>query len=119
MSTLPLTANRVTHVLQSLAQELEVTVRQLQVADLDATQKRHKANMAESEAFVEATGAMDIRKHLARIAAGPLEKDALVAEALARHFKASVYALNTRIEVERSLGAAVRAELRTLPGSEG
>ena len=47
------------------------------------------------------------------------EMDALVAEALARHLKAKIRSIESRIEIGRSYGAAIRAELRTLPGQEG
>ena len=87
----------------------------LKAADLDATEKRHAADMAESLAFVRAEGSMDLRKHLARIEAGPLEKEALVAEAVVRYLRQRINAIATRIEVGRSAGAALRAELSALP----
>lgn len=110
-----LTPSAVVLQLAALARELDSTVTALKAADLDATEKRHAADMAESLAFVRAEGSMDLRKHLARIEAGPQEKEALVAEAVVRYLRQRISAIATRIEVGRSAGAALRAELQTLP----
>lgn len=113
-----LTPQQVVRQLTKLGNELDVTVRMLKEAEEDAVVKRHAADMAESRAFVSAEGSMDMRKHLARIAAGQHEQDALVAEALVRHLRNTVRAIDTRIEIGRSYGAAVRSELKMLPYSE-
>ena len=110
-----LTPSAVVLQLAALARELDSTVTALKAADLDATEKRHAADMAESLAFVRAEGSMDLRKHLARIEAGPQEKEALVAEAVVRYLRQRINAIATRIEVGRSAGAALRAELQTMP----
>ena len=110
-----LTPSAVVLQLAALARELDSTVTALKAADLDATEKRHAADMAESLAFVRAEGSMDLRKHLARIEAGPQEKEALVAEAVVRYLRQRINAISTRIEVGRSAGAALRAELQTMP----
>ena len=110
-----LSARTVVLQLAALARELDATVTSLRAADLDATEKRHAADLAESMAFVKAEGSMDLRKHLARIEAAPLEKEALVAEAVVRFLRQRINAIATRIEVGRSAGAALRAELQTIP----
>jgi hypothetical protein len=119
MSTALLTASEVARYLSRLGTELDQTVGILKDADLDAATKRHAADIAESRAFVEADGSMDMRRHKARLAVEHQEMDALVAEALTRHLKTKLRSIETRIEIGRSYGAAVRAELRTLPGQEG
>ena len=101
--------------LAALARELDATVTSLRAADLDATEKRHAADLAESMAFVKSEGSMDLRKHLARIEAAPLEKEALVAEAVVRYLKNRVQAIQTRISTGQSMGSALRAELAALP----
>jgi hypothetical protein len=110
-----LTANTIVRHLSELGRELDMTVEMMKDAENDAAQKRHAADMTESRAFVASEGAMDMRKHLARIQAGPLEGEALVAEALARYLKTKIRSIETRIEIGRSLGAALRAELSALP----
>ena len=110
-----LTPSAVVLQLAALARELDSTVTALKAADLDATEKRHAADMAESLAFVRAEGSMDLRKHLARIEAGPQEKEALVAEAVVRFLKTRVQVMQTRISVGQSVASALRAELAALP----
>ena len=53
--------------LAELGRELDAAVRLLKDAEVEAVTKRHEADMAESRAFVSAEGAMEMRKHLARI----------------------------------------------------
>jgi hypothetical protein len=114
-----LTGASIARHLSELGRQLDVTVEMLRDADLDAVHKRSAADTSESLAFVEADGSMDLRKHTARLAASSKEHDALVAEALVRHMRTKVRALETRIDVGRSMGAALRAELNTLPGVPG
>ena len=119
MSSDVLTATAISRHLSEMGRQLDITVGMLRDADLDAVHKRSAADTAESLAFVDADGSMDLRKHTARLAASSKEHDALVAEALVRHMRTKVRALETRIDVGRSMGAALRAELNTLPGVPG
>jgi hypothetical protein len=114
-----LTSNEVVVQLSRLGTELDGVVAALKEAEQDAVRKRHEADMAESRAFVGADGAMEMRKHLARIAADKFEGDALVAEAVVRYLRQRINAISTRIEIGRSYGAAVRAEVRALGGADG
>jgi hypothetical protein len=100
--------------LGELTRRLDVLVRELRDAEFDAARKRHAADMAESRAFLAAEGAMDIRRHAARVAAEREEGEALVAEALVRVLRADIRAVDTRIDVGRTFGATVRAELKTV-----
>ncbi len=115
MSEQLLTANEVVIALSKLGAELDATVTALKQAELDAANKRHEADQAESRAFVAADGSMDLRKHLARIAAAKQEQEALVAEAVCRYLKTRIRAIEVRVDIGRSYGAAVRAELAALP----
>lgn len=115
MTDATLTPAQVVRQLSELGRELDTTVRLLKDAEVDAVEKRHAADMAESHAFVGADGSMELRKHTARIAADRHEHDALVAEALVRHLRKRIDAIQTRIEIGRSYNAAVRAELNALP----
>lgn len=110
-----LTASEVVLQLTELGRELDVTVRVLKDAELDVAAKRFAADQAESHAYISADGPMDLRRHLARIASARQEQEALVAEAVARHLRTRIRAIETRIDVGRSYGAAVRAELAALP----
>lgn len=114
MSQQPLTPNGVVLQLTELARDLEAAVRALRDADMEATTARHEADLAESRAFLSAEGSMDMRKHQARLAAAKEEERALVAEAVLRFMRQRINAISVRIEVGRSLGAALRAELQTI-----
>jgi hypothetical protein len=109
--TAPSTANEVVLALAALTRELRDRVAAYRHAELDAAPKRHRANLAEARAFLSAEGSVEQRKRLAEIAAEEAEGHALVAEAVVRIIKAELRALDTRIEVGRSYGAAIRAEL--------
>jgi hypothetical protein len=113
------TPNEVVLQLAKLTRDLDGIVEQLRLADIDAIRKRHAADLAESHAFLDAEGSMDIRKHEARLKAADKEMDALVAEALVRHLRKKLDAVDKRIEVGRSMGTTVRAELKTLGYQEG
>ncbi|HEX5347892.1 MAG TPA: hypothetical protein VFW64_12460 [Pseudonocardiaceae bacterium] len=112
--TAPATAGDVVRNLSALTEELRVKVAAFRAAEKDAAEKRHAADMIESRAFLAADGPMDVRRHTARVAADQAEQDALVAEALVRVLRAEIRAVETRIEVGRTYGATVRAELKTL-----
>ncbi len=109
-----LTPNEVVLQLSELGRQLDAAVVTLRQAEVDAAQKRHAADLAESRALVSAEGAMEMRKHLARLGAANLEEEAIVAEATLRWLRARVRAIDTRIEIGHSYGAAVRSELKTL-----
>jgi hypothetical protein len=111
-----MTSNDVAQQLANLGRELDVTVEQIQVADLDATRKRGAFDLAYSKAFVKAEGSMDLRKHLAVIDTYDQRMEADVADALVRHLRRRIDAISKRIEVGRSIGTTVRAEV-SLAGS--
>lgn len=93
---------------------LDRTVGALKVAEKNAAEKRHAADLAESRAFLSADGAMELRKHTARVASAQQEGDALVAEALVRVLRQEIRAIDTRIEVGRTMSATIRSELKTI-----
>jgi hypothetical protein len=113
-----LTAGEVVVQLTELSRQLDLTVTMLKDADLDATVKRHEADLAESHAYVSAEGSVDLRKHLARIACERQESQAVVAEAVVRYLRQRINSISIRIDVGRSYGAAVRAELQSVGYAE-
>jgi len=110
----PATPVAVVQHLSTLTAELRTLTGQYAAAERDAAEKRHAADMVESRAFLRAEGAMEFRKHTARVAADDAEGAALVAEALVRVLKARIRACETSIDVGRTYGATVRAEFKTL-----
>jgi hypothetical protein len=117
--TSPATPLEVIQKLGELTGQLDRTVDQLVAADLDMVRKRHAADQEESRAFLRAEGAMELRKHKARVFAADEEEQALVAESVVRSLKQRIKALEIRIDVGRTYGATVRAELKTLGWAEG
>jgi predicted NAD/FAD-binding protein len=101
--------------LAELARQLDHTVNLLRDADLEAVQARHAADVAESTAYLTAEGSVEMRKHRARLATDKLEEKALQSEAVVRYLRQKINALGVRVEVGRSMGAALRQELQTLP----
>ncbi len=114
MTAPPATAAQVVHNLSELTRELRDKTSAYRSAEHDAALKRHAADQAEARAFLTADGSVDFRKNTARVAADRQEGEALVAEALVRILKAEIRSIETRIDVGRTFGATVRAELRTL-----
>jgi len=112
--TVPSTPLEVVQHLGELTVQLRDQVRAYGQAERDAVEKRHAASVAESRAFLAADGAMEMRKHTARLAAERQEGDALVAEALVKILKSRIRVIETEIECSRTAGATFRAELRTL-----
>lgn len=112
--TAPATPVDVVRHLTNLTGELASHVTSLRAAEKDAAVKRHAADLAESRAFLAADGAMELRKHTARVQSERQEGEALVAEALVRVLRAEIRSIETRIDVGRTYGATVRAELQTL-----
>jgi hypothetical protein len=112
--TAPSTANEVVLALTSLTRELRDKVAAYRHAELDAALKRHAADLAEARAFLSAEGSVEQRKRLAEVDSADVEGEALVAEAVVRVIKAELRAIETRIEVGRTYGATVRAELSTI-----
>lgn len=111
MSPVPQTPNDVVLGLMKLSRRLDEVLVELNEADEDATIKRGQHTVANSEAFMNAEGAMDIRKHKAIIETHELRFAAELAEMKVRGLSRALKTLTTRIDVGRSTGAAVRSDI--------
>jgi chaperonin cofactor prefoldin len=111
-----LTPNQVVNHLAALSRQLDEVTEELNRADEEATELRGYATVANSEAFLRAEGAMDLRKHKAIVATHELRFAAELAEQKVRGLTRSQKTLMARIEVGRSTGAAVRSDI-SLAGS--
>ena len=69
MSDALLTPQDVVRQMLALGDELTAAVEQLKDAEYKAVMLRHKADMVESRAFLNAEGSMDLRKHQAQLVA--------------------------------------------------
>ncbi|MEU9515881.1 hypothetical protein [Micromonospora sp. NPDC048169] len=111
-----LTPNQVVSHLAALSLRLDEVTEELNRADEEATELRGYATVANSEAFLRAEGAMDLRKHKAIVETHELRFAAELAEQKVRGLTRSQKTLMARIEVGRSTGAAVRSDI-SLAGS--
>lgn len=112
--TAPATANDVVRQLSTLTARLYTLVGQYADAEREAVELRQAADVVEAKAFLRAEGAVETRKRQALIDADDAESKARVAEALVRTLRAKIRATETDIDVHRSFGASIRAELQTL-----
>jgi hypothetical protein len=78
---------------------------------VDATEKKHAADLAYSKAFLNATGSVDLRKHTAFVETEELRFAAEVADALVRNLVRRMKGLERRVEVGRSTSSWHKAEL--------
>lgn len=106
----PQTGNDVVLGLTKLSRRLEDVTNALNEKDEEATRKRAAHTLANSEAFMRAEGSMDIRKHKAIIETHDLRFAAELAEMEVRGLNRSSKTLMARIDVGRSMGAAVRSD---------
>lgn len=111
-----LTASSVALQLARLSRQLDDLVGQIGEAERAAVNAREDHTLAHAKAFLRAEGAMDIRKHLAIEATHRERLAAELAEAEVRGLRRSIDSVRVRIDVGRSVGAALRAEV-SLAGS--
>lgn len=118
MTKIPENAADVVKHLASLALELNAKVEQIRAAERDLVDKRGAADLAYAKAFLDAEGSVDARKHQAVLRTHQQRMEADVADTVVRHLRREIDALRVRIDVGRSYGAAIRAELSALVGGD-
>ena len=106
----PLNAIEVVHYLTSLAAELSSLVREIAIADRQATHARETYTVARAIAFRQASGAVNAREAVATEVTHAQRLAAEEAECRVRDLRRRIDAVKIRIDVGRSYGAAVRAE---------
>ncbi len=106
----PLTANGVASHLAALSLQLDGLVRDIGRAEVQAVNAREDFTLAHSRAFLTAQGPMDVRKHTAIVETTDERLAAELAEATVRGLRRSIDSVRVRIDVGRSVGAAMRAE---------
>lgn len=111
MSPQPLNAHDIATTLGERSHELGKLVDELDAAERDAVNRREDYTLAYSRAFLSAEGSMDIRRHTATVETHDARIAAELAETAVRGLRRRVDTIRTRIDIGRSLGAAVRAEV--------
>lgn len=109
--TAPLTSSDVAAHLASLSRQLDSLVREIADAERAAVNAREDYTLAQARAFLSAEGAMDVRKYGSIEATHGERLAAELAEATVRGLRRSIDSTRIRIDVGRSVGAALRAEV--------
>jgi len=111
-----ITSNDVAAQLAKLSRQLDELVQEIGRAEITAVNAREDYTLALSKAFLRAEGAMDIRKHVSIESTHAQRLAAELAEATVRGLRRQIESVKLRVDVGRSLGAALRAET-SLAGS--
>ena len=106
-----LTPNSVVSQLAELGRALDKGVDALEKAETAAVNAREDYTLALSKAFLRAEGAMDFRKHKAIEQTHDERLAAETAEAVVRGLRRQIDSIKTRIDIGRSVGVALRAEI--------
>lgn len=105
-----LTANEVALQLARLGRELDDLVSRLEGAERQMVTAREDYTMAHARAFLHAEGSMEHRKQWAIQETHAERLAAETADALVRGLRRQIDAVKVRIDIGRSVGAALRAE---------
>ena len=109
--TEPLTANRVALQLAALGRDLDGTVRSLDAAEREAVNRREDYTLANARAYLRAEGPVDFRKATALVETTAERLTAETAEVVVRGIRRQLDSIKTRIDIGRSVGAAMRSEI--------
>ena len=96
--------------LAGLSRELGDATAHLAVADEAAVRLRAAYDVAYARSWLKSEGPVEARKQLAVMQTAQERLDADLATATVRGIQANIRQLGTRIDVGRSLNAAIRAE---------
>lgn len=113
-----LTPNSVAAQLAALARDLDAVTLELDTADRDAVIKRENYTVAYARAFLTAEGAMEARKQIAIERTTVERLAAETADQIVRGMRRQIDTIRVRIDVGRSVGTALRAEI-SLAGAGG
>lgn len=111
MTDRTLTPSEVAAQLAKLARELDELVAAIDDAEKTAVHAREDYTMAYASEFLAAEGAMEIRKHKATQETHDARLGAELAEQTVKGIRRQIDSVRIRIDVGRSLGAALRAEV--------
>lgn len=102
--------------LSQLANDLRRLVDELEAAEVQAVNAREDYTLSLSRAFLLAEGAVDKRKHEATVLTHDERLAADLADVRVRGLRRQIDTVRVRIDVGRTVGTTLRAELATLGG---
>lgn len=105
-----LTPSQVASTLSGIGRELDQMPDLIEALDDAEVRAQHAAKQAFRRAFMEAQGAMDLRKVIADEAASELQLEADLAGVKLRAARTQLGVLRDRLEVGRSVSALVKLE---------
>jgi hypothetical protein len=109
--TAPLTANDVALQLARLGRDLDAAVKTLDSAEREAVNRREDYTLSHARAFLRAEGSVDHRKNTAIVATSGERVVAETADVVVRGIRRQLDSIKTRIDIGRSVGAALRSEM--------
>lgn len=109
--TTPQTATDVAANLARIARQLDGAVTDLRTLDEESVRARSRFEVSYARAFLSADGSMDVRKQEAVLATEKEKLDAEIGEQRVRSQRAYIDSLKVRIDVGRSYGSAIKAEI--------
>lgn len=110
MTDRTLTPTEVAAQLARLARELDDLVAAIDDAEKRAVHAREDFTMAYAKSFLTEEGSVEARKHKATVATHDSRLAAELAEQTVKGIRRQIDSVRIRIDVGRSLGAALRAE---------
>lgn len=109
MTALP-TPREVALQLAELGRALDTKTLEIAALDEEATRKKAAFQVSFARAFMNAVGSVDARKQLAVMATEVEHLEAELAEVKLRAAKEAIRTMRDRLDIGRSLNAAVRSE---------
>ncbi len=110
------TPSEVALTLMDTSRRLDQLTQEIRELDEQYVGAKSAYEQAYARAFLTAEGAMDVRKQKAVLEVAELKFEMELAESRVRSTRSALQTLRDRIEVGRSLGAAVRSELAATAG---
>lgn len=105
-----LTPAQVIDTLTAISKEIDETTEEIARLDEETVRARARFKKEHARAFLNAEGAMDIRRYSAELETADLYLEYELAEQKLRAAVGQIKALRDRLEVGRSLGPLVRLE---------
>ncbi len=96
--------------LSRLARALDAKTEEIARLDEQAVRAKSRFEVAFARTFLTTPGSMDVRKQTAVLGTADAKLDAEIGEAKVRAAREAIRTLRDRLDVGRSLNAAVRAE---------
>jgi len=107
----PQNSNDVAMHLASLGRDLAATVKTLDGAERESVNRREDYTLANARAFLKAEGSVDYRKNTALVQTHAERLAAETADVVVRGIRRQLDAIKVRIDIGRSVGAALRTEI--------